>query len=281
MTLIAVEQVAGRDLPQLRLTPGLMQPRLVSRAAGGRAHVAIVAGGAALLGGDAVSIGIRVGPGCSLLVEDVGGTVAYPCRDADSRWDVDIDVAEGASLVWETFPFVVASGARVRRSTQVRFGAAATVCLRETLVLGRSGEDGGAITSTTDVRDTTGAPYFVEELAIDGSSPEPGVMGTASVLDTAMLFGRRSDTEAHGDTDGHGRILHLARPGAIARASGTHTHDAHVDAVWKAWTKATTNGDDSTVSRRRVPQMTPAQHTDPAMTDDTSPVKTRERGTER
>ena len=161
----------------------------------------------------------------------------------------------------------------------MRFGAAATVCLRETLVLGRSGEDGGAITSTTDVRDTTGAPYFVEELAIDGSSPEPGVMGTASVLDTAMLFGRRSDTEARGNTDGHGRILHLARPGAIARVSGTHTHDAH--AVWKAWTKATTNGDDSTVSRRRVPQMTPAQHTDPAMTDDTSPVKTRERGTER
>ncbi|MBE8146908.1 hypothetical protein IOD13_14560 [Brevibacterium casei] len=87
----------------------------------------------------------------------------------------------------------------MRRSTQVRFGAAATVCLRETLVLGRSGEDGGAITSTTDVRDTTGAPYFVEELAIDGSSPEPGVMGTASVLDTAMLFGRRA-TRRHAAT---------------------------------------------------------------------------------
>ena len=27
--------------------------------------------------------------------DDVGGTVAYPCRDADSRWDVDIDVADG------------------------------------------------------------------------------------------------------------------------------------------------------------------------------------------
>lgn len=276
MTLIAVEQVAGRDLPQLRLTPGLMQPRLVSRAAGGRAHVAIVAGGAALLGGDTVSLGIRVGTGCSLLIEDVGGTVAYPCRDVDSRWDVDIDVAEGASLVWETFPFVVTSAARVRRSTRVRFGAGATVCLRETLVLGRSGEHGGAITGATEVRDTTGAPYFVEELAIDGSAPEPGVMGAASVLDTAMLFGRRSDTEAHGDTDGHGRILHLARPGAIARASGTHTHDAHVDAVWEVWTKATTTGDDSTVSGRRVPQTTPAQHTDPAMTDDTSPVTTND-----
>ncbi|RAG63391.1 urease accessory protein, partial [Burkholderia multivorans] len=74
MTLIAVEQAADRDLPQLRLTPGLMQPRLITRSAGGRAHVAIVAGGAALLGGDAVSIRIRVGPGCSLLIEDIGGT---------------------------------------------------------------------------------------------------------------------------------------------------------------------------------------------------------------
>ncbi|MBE8146909.1 urease accessory protein UreD [Brevibacterium casei] len=77
-----------------------MRPRLVSprgrwaRACRDRRR------GAALLGGDAVSIGIRVGPGRGLLVEDVGGTVAYPCRDADSRWDVDIDVAEGASLVW-------------------------------------------------------------------------------------------------------------------------------------------------------------------------------------
>lgn len=246
MTHIAVEQVAGRELPQLRLAPGLMQPRLVFRAPGGRAHVAIVAGGAALLGGDAVSIVVRVGPGCSLLIEDVGGTVAYPSQGAVSQWDVDIDVADGGSLIWETYPFVVASGARVRRSTRVRYGADATVCLRETLVLGRSGECGGTIVTATDVRDTTGAPCFVEELDIDGNAPLPGVMSGASVLDTAMLFGRRHVRDEHCGGGRHSdageraevrfRILDLARPGAIARAVGASTHDVYVDAVWDAWT---------------------------------------------
>lgn len=125
MTIISVEQVAGRDRPKVRLSPGLLQPRLVSRRAGGHAHVALVAGGAVLLGGDTVSIEVRVGTGCTLVVEDVGGTVAYPAGPARaaltgegvSTWDVDIEVADGGRLIWETYPFVVATGARVRRST--------------------------------------------------------------------------------------------------------------------------------------------------------------------
>ena len=242
MTHIAVDLVAGRELPQVRLTPGLMQPRLISRAAGGRAHVAIVAGGAALLGGDAVTIGIRVGQGCRLVIEDVGGTVAYPTDGAESRWDVDIEVGAAGGLIWETFPFVVASGARVRRSTRVRIGAEATVRLRETIVLGRSGEVGGALRSSTDVRDCAGRPYFVEDLDVDGTDPLPGVFGSASVLDTAMLFGRRDDATGPtaGDDVGGGttvRMLELARPGTIARAIGAAAHESHVDSVWQRWNR--------------------------------------------
>lgn len=276
MTIISVEQVAGRDRPKVRLSPGLLQPRLVSRRAGGHAHVALVAGGAVLLGGDTVSIEVRVGTGCTLVVEDVGGTVAYPAapaasdvlhspdastvqdaqtalaastaRDAASApaaparaaptgegvstWDVDIEVADGGRLIWETFPFVVATGARVSRSTRVRFGTESAVCLRETIVLGRTGETGGAMTSSTDVRDCTGGPVFVEDLAIDGNEPLPGVLGEASVLDTAMLFGRRSRTE-----DSDHQILDLASPGAIARAVGKAAHASHVDVVWDDWTQ--------------------------------------------
>ncbi|GAA3849624.1 urease accessory protein UreD [Brevibacterium casei] len=203
--------------------------------------MALVAGGAVLLGGDTVSIEVRVGTGCTLVVEDVGGTVAYPAGPARaaltgegvSTWDVDIEVADGGRLIWETYPFVVATGARVRRSTRVRIGTESTVCLRETIVLGRTGETGGAMTSSTDVRDCAGAPVFVEDLAIDGSEPLPGVLGEASVLDTAMLFGRRSLTE-----DADSQILDLASPGAIARAVGTAAHASHVDAVWDDWTQS-------------------------------------------
>lgn len=268
MTTIAVAEASTGRPPKVRLTAGLLQPRLVSRTAG-FAHVALVAGGATLLGGDAVTIKVDVGAGCTLRIEDIGGTVAYPSTGRSSEWNVDVVVGDGGVLVWEAFPFVVADRALVSRRTTVRRGADALVCLRETLVLGRTGEAGGRIVSSTDIRDTDGTPFFVEELSLDGDHPRPGVLGRSRVLDTAIMVGADPEEEATpaeavgpgGDPpaeadwaateaartagpNGHratadtddGHVLVLARPGAVVRAIGSATHAAHVDARWRRWT---------------------------------------------
>lgn len=234
MTTIAVSGAAPGGPPKVRLTPGLLQPRLVTRRAG-FAHVALVAGGATLLGGDSVSIRVKVGAECTLRIEDIGGTVAYPSTGRPSAWNVDAVVGDGGVLVWESFPFVVADRALVRRRSTVRRGADAQVCLRETLVLGRTGEAGGRIVSATDIRDVDGTPFFVEELSLDGEQPQPGVLGGSRVLDTAIMVGAEPDEPTPTDTD-EGNVLVLARPGAVARAIGSATHAAHVDVRWQRWT---------------------------------------------
>lgn len=235
MTTIAVTEAAPGGRLKVRLAPGLLQPRLVTRTAG-FAHVALVAGGATLLGGDSVSIRVEVGAGCTLRIEDIGGTVAYPSTGRLSEWTVDAVVGDGGVLVWESFPFVVADRAHVRRRTTVRRGADAQVCLRETLVLGRTGEAGGRIVSTTDIRDVDGTPFFVEELSLDGGYPQPGVLGQSRVLDTAIMIGAEPEAEATPTGTHEGHVLVLARPGAVARAIGSATHAAHVDDRWRRWT---------------------------------------------
>ena len=253
MTAISIEASTGGGLPKIRLRAGLLQPRLVSRSAG-FAHIALVAGGATLLGGDSVSISVRVGAGCTVRIEDIGGTVAYPSTGTASQWNVDVEVEDGGALVWESFPFIVTDSAVVDRTTSVSLGHEAVICLRETLVLGRSGEAGGIICASTDIRGVDGPPYFVEQLSLDGARPRPGVLGRATVLDSAIVAGADLETEIDSSAnfeakpasgsestttslsspDGD-RVLILKRPGAVVRAIGTAAHSAQVDARWRRW----------------------------------------------
>ncbi|HWT34275.1 MAG TPA: urease accessory protein UreD, partial [Microbacterium sp.] len=114
-------------------------PWLVARGPAS-ASVAIGTGGALLLGGDAVRLEVRVASGCSLAIEDVGGTVAYDGEGRGASWTVDVVLGDGARLVWRALPFVVADGAEVSRSMTLALGTRASAAVRETLVLGRSGE---------------------------------------------------------------------------------------------------------------------------------------------
>lgn len=122
----------------------------------GEAEVALLAGSALLLGGDAITIDIAVGPGCRLRLLDVGGTVAYDGEGRRSSWDATVTVAENAVLHWDGLPFVVSDGADVRRRTTIELADGAGLRLRETVVLGRSGERGGTIMIDTAVRDARG-----------------------------------------------------------------------------------------------------------------------------
>jgi len=128
-----------------------------------RTRVALVPEQAVLLAGDQVTVSVRVGAGQSLEVVEPGGTVAYAMRGSVARWDVRIEIEEGGCLVWHGEPFVVSEGADVRRSLRVELAPDSRMVLRETLVLGRTGEGPGRLLARTDVH-RDGLPVLVEEL---------------------------------------------------------------------------------------------------------------------
>jgi urease accessory protein len=145
-------------------------------------RVALVPEQAVLLAGDHVTVAVRVGARQRLEVVEPGGTVAYAMRGRQARWDVRVEVEEGGSLVWHGEPFVVADGADVLRHLTIELGATSRVVLRETLVLGRSGEGPGRLVARTDVH-RDGVPVLLEEL-------DAGLgLGSHRVLDQELCLG--------------------------------------------------------------------------------------------
>lgn len=223
-TIIEVDAAEPRST--VRLTTAQLAPRLISRSSR-TARVALVAAGALLLPGDQVVIRIRVGAGSLLQLEDIGGTVAYGGRSERARWTVDIELEEGAALVWASKPLIVSDGAEVVRTMRARIADSAVLLLRETTVLGRSGERGGTIRSRTLV-DRGRHPLLAEGLHASGAAPQPGVLGGHSVFDAVALAGARPRSHTAG-------TMMLEGPGAVARHLGRHTHDSPLDALSNEW----------------------------------------------
>jgi urease accessory protein len=224
-TRIAVR--AGNPRAQVDLVDGALAPRLVGRTSC-TAHVALTAAGMLLLGGDVVSVEVDVGPDCTLELEDVGGMVAYRAPRSASQLTLVARVGSGGTLLWRALPLVVAEGARVERRTQIDLDRGGCAVIRETIVLGRQGETGGRLKSHLSFTDPDG-PVLSEDLDVDGSFPEPGILGSARVLDAVIAVGFRPDPES-------GAML-LDQPGAVARHLGNLTHESPMDHVWAAWSE--------------------------------------------
>ena len=226
MTLISIA-LDGRR-PRLDLVGGPLAPRLISADATG-ATVALVATTALLLGGDDVRIDVRVGPGARLEIVETAGTVAYDAEGEPSSWTVRVHIAAGGLLLWHGEPFVVSHGANVLRDSVFELGAGATACLRETVVLGRSGERGGALRLSTRVC-SAGTPLLVEQLDLTepGTRSLPGILGAATVLDSVTALGGAADWSAdidpgsrfHLDGDG-GTVARVLRSGLAGSPAGT------------------------------------------------------------
>lgn len=211
-TRIAVHRHDGRF--RTRLQTGLLRPQLL-HGAPDRCRIGLLATTALLLGGDRVELDVQVGPGATLELVDVAGTVAYDGRGRPASWSVRVAVAEGGRLRWSGEPFVVADGADVSRDLRLDLAEGTTVLLRETAVLGRAGQLGGVLRTRTRVHQE-GRPVLVEDTELDpgGHRRSPGMLGGLRVLDTLLALG----SEAPGaGVDGltvfrlAGRRAHLAR----------------------------------------------------------------------
>ena len=106
------------------------------------------------LAGDHDRVEIVVESG-TLAVEPVAATVALPGPER-TVLELDVTVGDGARLVLEDAPLVVAEGADVVRTTTIRLGAGATAVVRDLVVLGRAGEGPGRLESVLRVEGPDG-----------------------------------------------------------------------------------------------------------------------------
>ena len=228
-TRVAVHR-GGDGRTRVELVGGLLGCRRLPDE-DGTVRVALVATQALLLAGDAVGVDVEVGPGLRLEVVEVTGTVAYDMQGGTARWHVDVRVGAGGLLVWDALPFVVATGADVTRTAVLELAEDARAVLRETFVLGRTGEDGGRLTTTTHAR-LAGRPLLVETLTLDPASRrDPALLGGARCLDTVTGLGSRYEADAPAGAV----VLQLERPGTLVR---TATDDAHAGDLATAVTLA-------------------------------------------
>jgi urease accessory protein len=114
----------------------------------------------------------------------VAGTVAFDGRGAAARWSTCVTVQSGADFRWSGQPLVVADGADVSRTLELDVAATGRALVRDTVVLGRTGESGGRLRTRTSIRCAD------RLVAVEGQDldPElrrlPGVLGDLRVLDT-------------------------------------------------------------------------------------------------
>ncbi|MEV4647326.1 urease accessory protein UreD [Saccharopolyspora sp. NPDC049357] len=220
MATVSVELVDGVARAAVLRAGDYLRPRLLG-IDGPRVRIALVGVCATLLAGDDLRVEIAVGSGAHLELVEPSGMVAYDARGGHQRWASDVHVESGGSLVWAAAPFVVAGGADVDRRTGIVLDDGAVALLSETLVLGRSGEEGGGLRSELRCA-LAGRDLLVEEL--DLRSPElrkaPGILGDCRVLATAALLGARPDERVSPPE------TPLAGPGSIARSLAPHAHSA-------------------------------------------------------
>ncbi|WP_083934354.1 urease accessory protein UreD [Nocardiopsis baichengensis] len=232
--VIAVRRVGDRTVPVALETGTFLRPGIMRRP-GGALRVALAAVRAALCAGDDVRLQVDVGPGAELELVDPNGSVAYNARGGRAAWRASVRLAEGARMSWAEPAFVVADGADVVREVDADLAEGAELLWRESLVLGRTGEQGGKVLASTRVR-AQGRPLFVEDLDLRDPRVRglPGILGGSRVVGQVGLFGR--DPEAGEGPDGPD-LLDLAGPGAVWRWTGERPFkaDAALTPVWHAW----------------------------------------------
>ncbi|MET0998282.1 MAG: urease accessory protein UreD [Marmoricola sp.] len=209
-----------------RLVAGDLSPRRL-RSAGApdsTVRVALVAARALLLAGDAVRTEVLVEGPVQLDLIETAGTVAYDMRGGSARWDVSVVLRDGASLTWAGEPFVVASGASVDRSLSLDLSGGARAAVRESLVLGRTGEVGGDLRTRTRAS-VDDQPLLVEDLDLARDTREGwAVLGAARCLETVTTYGVRLPESAG--------TLQSDRPASTVRTFGERHHLSRSEQAW-------------------------------------------------
>jgi urease accessory protein len=227
-TVTRIEVVADRVRDRCLLTTGLLSPRRL-QAPDGVVRVALVAASALLLAGDHVEIQVVVSGPVRADIIETAGTVAYAMRGGSARWDVTIQLTDGASLSWHGEPFVVSEGADVSRSMTVDLESGCELAFRESLVFGRHGETGGTLHSSQRAH-LDGELLLAEDLDLSPAArPGWAILGDARCLDSVTTLGRRLPEGP--------ATLQLEGPGSIVRRLVQDQHQSDLRQHWAALSK--------------------------------------------
>lgn len=149
--LVVERDAGGRSV--VREMRSMAPLRLVARRGSEVALVHLVSAVTAPLGGDDLELRVVVGAGASLELRGVAATLALPGQHAGgSRALVDVELGDGASLAYVPEPTVVTARACHEAVFRARMGEGARLRAREVVVLGRTNERSGSLTTTLDVR---------------------------------------------------------------------------------------------------------------------------------
>jgi urease accessory protein len=131
--------------------------------------VYVIGGAAGPIGGDELSLRISVAEGAFLRVRTAAASIALPGPDGvESVLNVSIDVGAGGRLEYLPEPVVVSAGARHATVITVTLAEGASLLLRDEVLLGRHGEDGGAARSVLRA-DYAGRPLLRQALEVSGA----------------------------------------------------------------------------------------------------------------
>lgn len=143
-----------------------------------RAGVALVGSAAAPVGGDELFLGVDVGDGCSLFVEQVAATMVFPGPAGDqSHQDITISVGESAHLHWSGQPLISVVGSRHVQRVTINLAPTATLDYVEALTLGRSNERPGYL--DTELRVVRSGVPLLHQRQIFGAEHDSGLTSAA------------------------------------------------------------------------------------------------------
>ena len=132
----------------------------------GEPVVHLINSAASPLGGDDLTLTVRVGPHACLTLAGIAATVALPGPHGEkSRVCVQIELDEGATMSYLPEPTVITRRARHESVLTATLAAGAHLRTRETLVLGRANEPPGELTTTLHVT-RAGRPVLRQRLSV-------------------------------------------------------------------------------------------------------------------
>ena len=128
--------------------------------------VHLVNSAASPLGGDELTLTVRVGPHACLTLTGIAAAVALPGPHGErSRSTVHIELDEGATVTYLPEPTVITRRARHESVLTATLAEGAHLHTRETVVLGRAGEAPGELTTALHVT-RAGRPVLRQSLTV-------------------------------------------------------------------------------------------------------------------
>lgn len=192
------------------------------------AQVHLVAGSAGPLAGDQLHLEIDVAADTTLFLREVGSTLLLPGQHADpSIARTHIHVCPGATFTWEAEPVIAAQGCNHRNDVHIILDDGARLLLRESIVLGRHGEQPGDLHQRIRIWYADKLLY-AQELTIGTHAPGwagPAItdgyqsLGSILLVDAALrhnhLISAPAPETAVSPLPGPGLVITAAAPDAL------------------------------------------------------------------